>query len=226
MNAGGDIATRGGVWTVAVETPDGSLTLELSGSSALATSGSDSRRWRRGGRELHHIIDPATGEPSASDLLRVTVVAGDAADAEVTAKALFLAGSEAARREADELAIPAVLVTAAGRDDPRGRARMKTDPTFWLLARASGLTAYILLTLSVLAGLILKSRPFGRAVKASSVMDLHRVLSLLGLDGSGRPRHFARARQDGEDAASPACSSPARPRTGRSRSRSASSRRS
>ena len=114
VNAGGDIATRGGVWTVAVETPDGPLTLELSGSCALATSGRDSRRWRRGGRELHHIIDPATGEPSRSDLLRVTVVARDAADAEVTAKALFLAGSEAARREADELAIPAVLVTAAG----------------------------------------------------------------------------------------------------------------
>jgi thiamine biosynthesis lipoprotein len=114
VNAGGDIATRDGVWTVAVETPGDSLTLELSGSSALATSGNDSRRWRRGGRELHHIIDPSTGEPSTTDLLRVTAVAGDAADAEVTAKALFLVGSEAARREADELAIPAVLVTAAG----------------------------------------------------------------------------------------------------------------
>jgi thiamine biosynthesis lipoprotein ApbE len=44
----------------------------------------------------------------------VTVVARDAVDAEVTAKALFLAGSVAAPREADELAIPAVLVTAAG----------------------------------------------------------------------------------------------------------------
>ncbi|HUZ16418.1 MAG TPA: FAD:protein FMN transferase [Gaiellaceae bacterium] len=115
VNAGGDIATRDGVWTVAVEAPDGPLALELSGSCALATSGRDSRRWRRAGRELHHIIDPATGEPSGSDLLRVTVVARDAVDAEVTAKALFLAGSEAARREADELSIPAVLVTAAGR---------------------------------------------------------------------------------------------------------------
>jgi thiamine biosynthesis lipoprotein len=114
VNAGGDIATRHGVWTVAVETPDGPLALELSRSYALATSGRDSRRWRRGGRELHHIIDPATGEPSSSDLLRVTVVARDAVEAEVTAKALFLAGSEAARREADELAVPAVLVTEAG----------------------------------------------------------------------------------------------------------------
>jgi thiamine biosynthesis lipoprotein len=115
VNAGGDIATRDGVWTVAVETPDGPLALELSGSCGLATSGRDSRRWRRGGRELHHIIDPVTGEPSSSDLLRVTVVARDAVEAEVTAKGLFLAGSELARREADELAIPAVLVTATGR---------------------------------------------------------------------------------------------------------------
>lgn len=115
VNAGGDIATRGGVWPVAVETPDDPLALELSGSCALATSGRDSRRWRRAGRELHHIIDPATGEPSTTDLLRVTVVARDAVDAEVTAKALFLASSEAARREADTLAIPAVLVTDDGR---------------------------------------------------------------------------------------------------------------
>src|SRR5512141_1271336 len=58
---------------------------------------------------------------------------------------------------------------------------MTHDPTFWLLARASGLTAYVLLTLSVLAGLVVKSRPFGRAVKTSSVTDVHRYLALLGL---------------------------------------------
>ena len=62
---------------------------------------------------------------------------------------------------------------------------MRSDPTFWLLARASGLTGYILLTLAVLAGLVLRSRPFGRALKAASVMDLHRVLSMLGLAALG-----------------------------------------
>jgi DMSO/TMAO reductase YedYZ heme-binding membrane subunit len=62
---------------------------------------------------------------------------------------------------------------------------VKNDPTFWLLARASGLTAYLLLTLSILAGLILKSRPFGRAVKAASVMDVHRLFALLGLASLG-----------------------------------------
>ncbi len=58
---------------------------------------------------------------------------------------------------------------------------MKTDPTFWLLARASGWTAYALLTASVVAGLVLKSRPFGRALKPASVTDTHRFLALLGL---------------------------------------------
>ncbi len=115
VNAGGDIASRAGAWTVSVETATEPLTLELSGGSALATSGRDLRRWRRAGRELHHLIDPATGLPSESDLLRVTVVAHDAVAAETAAKSLFLAGAAAAREEAERLGIPAILVTGDGR---------------------------------------------------------------------------------------------------------------
>jgi DMSO/TMAO reductase YedYZ heme-binding membrane subunit len=55
------------------------------------------------------------------------------------------------------------------------------DPTFWILARASGLTAYVLLTLSVLAGLLVKSRPFGRSINTAAATDTHRFLSLLAL---------------------------------------------
>ncbi len=55
------------------------------------------------------------------------------------------------------------------------------DPTFWILARASGLTAYVLLTLSVLAGLVLKSRPVGNRLRPAAVTDTHRTLALLGL---------------------------------------------
>ena len=58
---------------------------------------------------------------------------------------------------------------------------MKTDPTFWILARSSGLLAYALLTSSVLAGLVLKARPFGAALKAATVTDIHRFLAMLGL---------------------------------------------
>jgi thiamine biosynthesis lipoprotein len=106
VNAGGDVTVRGGAWPVGVE----GLTLELS-SGALATSGRDRRRWRRGGRELHHVIDPMTGAPAETDLLRITVLAGDATEAEVLATWLFIAGEE----EAAASGVPCVLVTADGR---------------------------------------------------------------------------------------------------------------
>ena len=59
---------------------------------------------------------------------------------------------------------------------------MKSDPTFWILARASGLAAYLLLTISVVAGLAVKSRVL-RALKPAAVTDVHRFLALLGLGG-------------------------------------------
>ncbi len=111
VSAGGDVAIRGvpteGTWAIAI---DGTLTLGLS-KGGLATSGRDRRRWLRAGIEQHHLIEPATGRPSTSDLLRVTAIGTDAVDAEVLAKVLFLGGSaEAVARD-----IPAVLVTADGR---------------------------------------------------------------------------------------------------------------
>ncbi len=102
VNAGGDLAVRGGSWPVGV---DGSVTLELT-RGAIATSGRDRRRWSRGGEERHHLIDPATGRPAESGLLRVTVVAPTAVEAEVLAKIAFLGG---------EVDVPRVLVTMDGR---------------------------------------------------------------------------------------------------------------
>lgn len=57
---------------------------------------------------------------------------------------------------------------------------MTHDPTFWLLARASGFTAYGLLVATMLAGLVLRSRPF-RRLKPPQVMEIHRFVSLMGL---------------------------------------------
>jgi thiamine biosynthesis lipoprotein len=110
VSAGGDVAVRGlppdGVWTVGV---DDGLTLGLE-RGGLATSGTDRRRWRRGGRLLHHVIDPATGEPVATDLLRVTALGADAVEAEVRATALLVGGG----REAAAAGVPAVLVAEDG----------------------------------------------------------------------------------------------------------------
>jgi thiamine biosynthesis lipoprotein len=91
------------------------LTVALE-NAAVATSGRDRRRWRRDGEERHHLIDPATGRPAASDLLRVSVVADTAVEAEVLAKCLFLAGSLDARAAG----IPAVLVCEDGRIEVTG----------------------------------------------------------------------------------------------------------
>ena len=117
VSLGGDIAVRGprtsGPWTVGLATGNGPLTLALD-SGAIATSGRDRRRWRCNGREAHHIIDPVTGAPSETDLLRVSVVASTGVEAEAHAKALMLAGRAEAAREADARGIPAVLVGVGG----------------------------------------------------------------------------------------------------------------
>jgi thiamine biosynthesis lipoprotein len=117
VNAGGDLAVAGvppeGSWPVGVDTPRGPLTLGVR-EGALATSGRDRRRWTRDGEEQHHLIDPVTGRPAATDLVTVTVAAPTAVEAEIAAKSLFLAGSQAAAAEADATGIPALLVTDDG----------------------------------------------------------------------------------------------------------------
>lgn len=113
VSAGGDLAVGDGSWPVGVETHGGELTLELT-SGAIATSGADRRRWRTREGEAHHLIDPRTGAPAETDLLRVTVAGRTAVDAEVLAKSLFLAGAERAALEADELGAPAVLTLRDG----------------------------------------------------------------------------------------------------------------
>jgi thiamine biosynthesis lipoprotein len=117
VNAGGDLAVAGtrtgGSWPVAVEVPNGTLTLALA-SGGLATSGRDRRRWRQRGEERHHIIDPLTCRPAERGPLTVTVAAASATEAEVAAKAIFLAG-ERAERQAELLGTPAVIVRADGR---------------------------------------------------------------------------------------------------------------
>jgi thiamine biosynthesis lipoprotein len=62
---------------------------------AVATSTHARRSWRRGGRSLHHLIDPRTGDPATAGLASVTVVAGTTAWAEVLAKAAYVAGPSA-----------------------------------------------------------------------------------------------------------------------------------
>jgi FAD:protein FMN transferase len=85
VTAGGDIAVRGD--TVVGLPAGGSIRLLAGG---LATSGTTGRRWRRGGRLQHHLLDPRTGRPAASRWNEVTVAAASCLSADVAAKAAFL----------------------------------------------------------------------------------------------------------------------------------------
>lgn len=57
---------------------------------------------------------------------------------------------------------------------------MSHDPTFWLIARATGLLAFSLVSATVIAGLALKGRALPM-LRPAGITDVHRFLSLLGL---------------------------------------------
>lgn len=113
---GGDAAASGprrdgDGWPIAV---DGTgLVLSIRG-GGLATSGTDRRRWTRGGVPQHHVIDPATGAPARTDLVRATSSGASATEAEALATELLLLGSTDGGRRAGELGVAAVLTTADG----------------------------------------------------------------------------------------------------------------
>ncbi len=83
-------------WLIGLADPFGSEqmieTLALC-SGAVATSGTDYRRWRAGTRWQHHIIDPRTGGPAETDVLSATVIAPSILIAEAAAKSAVILGS-------------------------------------------------------------------------------------------------------------------------------------
>jgi thiamine biosynthesis lipoprotein len=89
VSAGGDLATRG---SLVAALPGGGTVSLLRG--ALATSGTSTRRWLRGGVVQHHLIDPSTGAPASSPWSQVTVCGLTCIGADVAAKAAFLLGCD------------------------------------------------------------------------------------------------------------------------------------
>jgi thiamine biosynthesis lipoprotein len=123
VSLGGDVATAGppppGGWLVRVTDHHGApdhapgQTVAIT-NGGLATSGSTARRWRRGGQDVHHIVDPATGLSAAGPWRTVSVAAGTCADANTASTAAIILGERApAWLEARRLA--ARLVGSEGR---------------------------------------------------------------------------------------------------------------
>jgi thiamine biosynthesis lipoprotein len=130
VDADGDIAVRVGQgisWDIAVadpRQPDGedlaSLRVDDTGSLdpvGIATSGTSVHRWGAGtgAPPRHHLLDPRTRRPAVTDVVQATVIADSARTAEVLAKAIVIAGSDAAvRLLEDARAEGAILLLESG----------------------------------------------------------------------------------------------------------------
>jgi thiamine biosynthesis lipoprotein ApbE len=119
VDCGGDIAVRGlapkGGWPIRVaEDIDSDVWQDISVfDGGLATSGTTARRWRRGGIDLHHIIDPATGLPVRTPWAMVSVAAASCVEANAAATAALIMG-ERAPGWLDARKLPARLVDVSG----------------------------------------------------------------------------------------------------------------
>jgi len=104
VNAGGDmylvnLPEGKPDWEVGLEDPlkpERDLAVLHVKPGAVATSSIAKRQWKKNGHVRHHLIDPRSGLPAETDWLSVTVWAEGAAEAEVFAKALLIAGSKQA----------------------------------------------------------------------------------------------------------------------------------
>jgi FAD:protein FMN transferase len=122
VSLGGDVAVGGEAppdgWRVTVTddhaAPEWAAgqTVTIS-SGGLATSSTTVRTWRVGGRQVHHIIDPSTGEPARSCWRTVSVAAGTCVDANTASTAAIVRGA-AALDWLHDMGLPARLVRPDG----------------------------------------------------------------------------------------------------------------
>jgi thiamine biosynthesis lipoprotein len=118
VSVGGDLAVSGSPatngWVVRVTDdhrdslgPRGQTVTVVDG--GLATSSTTVRRWSRGERTVHHIVDPWTGEPADGPWRTVSVTARSCVDANIASTAAIIRGARAVPWLRD-LGLPARLV--------------------------------------------------------------------------------------------------------------------
>lgn len=100
VELGGDLAVAGvrpDGWCIKVaeaeSADDGQLVLVRAG--GLATSTTTVRTWRRGGRKVHHVVDPRTGLPTEGPWRTATVAAPSAFEANLASTAALVLGADA-----------------------------------------------------------------------------------------------------------------------------------
>jgi thiamine biosynthesis lipoprotein len=117
VNLGGDIAVRGapaGGWGIGLAldcaTAPGDAPVVVSVErGGLASSGTTVRAWRTGGRPVHHIVDPHTGESADTCWALVSVAAPTCLEANAASTASVVWGADAVDR-LTALRLPSRLV--------------------------------------------------------------------------------------------------------------------
>jgi thiamine biosynthesis lipoprotein len=103
VELGGDIATAGPApadgWQVLVRDTedDPACQVTLTEGSAVATSSTVRRTWRRGGVRIHHVVDPRTAAPAAPVWRSATVAAPSCVAANTASTAAVVLGRKAPR---------------------------------------------------------------------------------------------------------------------------------
>ena len=130
VDADGDVAVRvapGDRWEIGVEDPRGvdDLLAVIVLADEPGAPGRGRRTWgvatsgtsvHRFGPDAHHLIDPRTGRPAATDVVQATVLASGAAAAEAFAKGAVILGSAAGLDFLDRAGVAgAILLLEDGR---------------------------------------------------------------------------------------------------------------
>ena len=122
VNIGGDVRVAGAAvgpdgWIVEIEDPfrpdEPGICVAIA-DGAVATSSRLEKRWRRGRTQMHHLIDPRTGAPIDTDIVTVSVVAGEAWWAEALAKMVFVLGVDAGRDHLESFGVHGLIFLADG----------------------------------------------------------------------------------------------------------------
>ena len=99
VNLGGNIGAKGKSYTIGIGNPRDSVTpyfgsFTLSAGELISTSGDYERFFTYEGNRYHHILSPATGKPSDSGLISVSVICTNGAVGDALSTAIMVLGAE------------------------------------------------------------------------------------------------------------------------------------
>lgn len=119
VDAGGDMYAYGKnsedqIWKIGVEGMDDNMIMLSLNNEGIATSGISRKRWIRGEKKVHHLINPKDPDNFSYDIKTVTVIEKETVEADGRAKVLVLMGKEKGLEFADKNNIKALFLDYKG----------------------------------------------------------------------------------------------------------------